>query len=52
MQTKLVTPQQIVKNLKSRIDKLKAEGKEPTVENLNAEALKKIREKLKEEDNG
>ena len=49
---KIVTPQSIIRNLKNRMDKLRAEGKEPTVENLNAEAIKAFKKRLKEDNNG
>lgn len=48
---KIITPQYIVKNLKARVESLKAEGKEATIENLNAQFLKELKKKLKEEDN-
>lgn len=44
-------PQIALKNLKAKMNLLKAEGKEVTVDNLNAQFLKELKKKLKEEDN-
>lgn len=51
MQTRLITPQQVIKNLRSRMDKLREQGIEPTVDNLNADFIRRFREKLKEDNN-
>lgn len=51
MQTRLITPQQVIKNLKSRMDKLREQGIEPTVDNLNTDFIRRFRERLKEDNN-
>ena len=48
---KIMTPQSAIKSLNASITALKAEGKEVTVDNLNARFLKELKERLKEEDN-
>lgn len=47
----ILMPQIVLKNLKAKMDLLKAEGKEVTVDNLNAQFLKELKKKLKEESN-
>lgn len=49
---KIITPQSAINVLKERMAKLKAEGKEATVNNLNAEFFKEFKKKVKEESNG
>lgn len=48
---KIITPQSIAKSLKDRAESLRAEGKEVTIDNLNAQFLKELKKKLKEETN-
>lgn len=50
MQTKFTTPKQMINNLKARMDKLRSEGKEVSVDNLNAEFMENFKRRL--EDNG
>ena len=45
---KIITPQGIINRFKKRIQELKAEGIEPTIENINARALMNLKKKIKE----
>lgn len=47
----ILMPQTVLKNLKAKMDLLKAEEKEVTVDNLNAQFLKELKKKLKEKSN-
>lgn len=49
---KIITPSLIIKRLKERREKLLAQGIEPTIDNLNAYAIREFRMKLKEQNNG
>ena len=48
---KIITPMAIINRIKKRVDELKAEGIEPTVENLNARGLMNLKKRIKEADN-
>lgn len=48
----LITPKHIINRLKKRMDDLRAEGIEPTVENLNKQFVTEFKKRLKEENNG
>lgn len=48
----IITPNQVIKNLKNKMDQLRAEGIEPTIENLNKQFLTEFKKKLNEENNG
>lgn len=52
MGAKIITPQLIAKKLKESTDKLRKEGKEVTVDNLNSSFLNELKKKLKGDING
>ena len=52
MGAKIITPQLIAKKLKESTDKLRKEGKEVTVDNLNSSFLNELKKKLKEDIKG
>lgn len=47
----IITPMQILRNLKKKIDALQSQGIEPTVENLNKEFMTEFIAKIKEQNN-
>lgn len=48
---KIITPMGIINRFKKRVQELKAEGIEPTIENINARAFVNLKKKIQEANN-
>lgn len=48
----VIAPKKFINRIKNRKEKLKAEGIEPTIENLNKQFVEELKRKLKEVNNG